>query len=248
MKLMNQERKVMNPITRLNKFLSEGGIASRRKSDELIEQGRVTVNGKTVVELGFKIDEANDDVRLDGEKVHSKSKVYYMLNKPKGTVTTTEDEKGRTTVVELIRSNEKIFPVGRLDYNTTGLLLLTNDGEFTNYLTHPKNKFVREYVVKLSKPLTKEDKLRLEQGIYLDKRKSKFASILFYESKNYNRVIVKTEEGRNHFIKRMFGALGYFVEDLNRVSFGPFKLQNLRVGESKKLSGIEVKKILNMNK
>ena len=235
-------------MIRLNKFLSEGGIASRRKSDELIEQGRVTVNGKTIIELGHRIDETNDDVRLDGEKVNPQKKVYFILNKPKGTVTTTDDEKGRNTVIDLIKTKSKIFPVGRLDYNTTGLLILTNDGEFANHLTHPSHKFVREYEVKLNNPLTLEDKQRLESGVTLDGRKSRFTSIKFREVKSFKKVVVTTEEGRNHFVKRMFRSLGYFVDDLKRISFGPFRLQNLNPGEYYQIGNQEVRKILQMNK
>lgn len=222
-------------MTRLNKYLSECGVASRRKSDELIEQGRVSVNGKTIAEFGFQVDESKDEVKVDGEKIHSRQKVYYLLNKPKGTVTTTDDDKGRKTVVELIQTNEKLFTVGRLDYNTTGLLLLTNDGEFANYLMHPSNRIVREYIVKLDKPLSKEDKLRLEQGIILDHRKSKFSSVNFKEDKTFKRVSVTTVEGRNHFVKRMFRALGYFVQELIRIKYGPFELRDLPTGAYKKI-------------
>ena len=127
-------------LTRLNKYIAESGITSRRKSDELILQGRVTVNNKVIAELGYKIDSEHDNVMVDGEKVNPRRHIYFLLNKPSGVVTTTDDEKKRRTVVDLINVNEKIFPVGRLDYNTTGVLLLTNDGEFSNFLTHPRNK------------------------------------------------------------------------------------------------------------
>ena len=162
---------------RLNKYLAECGVASRRKSDELIAEGRVTVNGNIILELGTKIDTDNDEISIDGEKLKVQSKVYYILNKPKGIITTTSDDKKRKTVVDLIKTNKKIFPVGRLDFNTTGLLLLTNDGEFSNYLTHPINGIEREYEVKLDKELSKQDREKLTKGIYLDRKKKKVTQI-----------------------------------------------------------------------
>jgi len=148
-------------MIRLNKFISDCGISSRRKSEELILQGRVEVNKKVIIDLSFKVDPEKDFVELDGEKITRRKHVYYLLNKPKGVITTSNDEKQRRTVVDLIKSGQgasvprgKIYPVGRLDYNTTGVLILTNDGEFTNLLTHPGNRVPREYEVKLDKMLT----------------------------------------------------------------------------------------------
>ncbi len=180
-------------IVRLNKYISECGIASRRKSDELIYDGRVSVNGNIVLELGTKIDTDTDQISIDGEYLKTRKKVYFLLNKPKGVITSTTDDKKRTTVTDLINTKEKIFPVGRLDFNTTGVLLLTNDGELTNFLTHPKNGFEREYEVLLDKPLELEDRLQLLKGVYIDKRKSVFTKIEFPKknnfitSKSYNR-------------------------------------------------------------
>lgn len=131
---------------RLNKYLSECGIASRRKSEELIKEGRITVNNKTITELFYTVDE-KDIVAFDGEIIRAEKKIYFLLNKPKGYITTTSDEKGRKKVTDLINCKQKIFPVGRLDYDTTGVLLLTNDGDFSNFLTHPKNKIPRVYHV-----------------------------------------------------------------------------------------------------
>ena len=149
-------------IVRLNKYLSECGVASRRKSDLLISEGRVKINGNIVFEMGAKVDTNKDEVLIDGEKLIARKKVYYILNKPKGVITSTSDEKNRTTVVDLIPTKEKIFPVGRLDFNTTGVLILTNDGNFSNHLTHPKNGIEREYEVKIDKPLDREDKEKEE--------------------------------------------------------------------------------------
>ncbi len=229
---------------RLNKFLAEAGIASRRKADELIEQGRVDVNGKTVIKLGTEIDPEKDEIFVDGERVKPARKVYFMLNKPKGTVATTSDERGRPTVVELIKTNQKIFPVGRLDFNTTGLLLLTNDGEFANKLTHPSNKFERVYYAKINYPLKEKDVNRFLKGIFVDGRKSRFTKVEFLHESNRTKVFVGTVEGRNHFVKKMFETLGYKVLELHRESFGNFTLGGLRVGEYRELSKDEIEKTM----
>lgn len=234
-------------ILRLNKYLSDCGIASRRKSDLLIQEGRIKVNGKVVFELGLKIDPVKDEILIDGEKSRTQKKVYYLLNKPKGVITTTDDEKNRTTVIDLIKSREKIFPVGRLDFNTTGLLILTNDGDFANNLTHPSNGIEREYEVKLDKPLSKEHKEELLKGIFLDKRKSKFVKITFPKDNIFFIVRVVTVEGRNHFVKRMFDHFEYNVKELCRIRFGKLTLKNLQRGESRILTEKEIKFLMNKN-
>ena len=137
---------------RINSFLAECGISSRRKSEELIKEGRVSVNDSIIMDLNFRVDD-NDIVAVDGEKIKLQKKLYYILNKPKGVITSVSDDKNRKTVVDLINVNQKIFPVGRLDYDTTGLLFLTNDGEFSQLLSHPKNKALREYEVRLNRDL-----------------------------------------------------------------------------------------------
>jgi 23S rRNA pseudouridine2605 synthase len=228
---------------RLNKFLAESGIASRRKSEEFITEGRITVNNKTVKELSFVVDDEKDIVKVDGEKVKPQKKVYFILNKPKGYITTTDDEKGRKKVTDLIKSNQKIFPVGRLDYDTTGVLLLTNDGDFANFITHPTNHVPRQYSVTLNKPIEEEDKLRLLKGIILDRRKSRFQSIVFFQKNYKDKMKVVVVEGRNHFVKRMFGALGYFVDKLDRESFGGITAKGLPSGAYKKMAFSEVEKI-----
>lgn len=186
---------------RLNKYLSECGIASRRKSEELIKEGRITVNNKTITELFYTVDE-KDIVAFDGEIIRAEKKIYFLLNKPKGYITTTSDEKGRKKVTDLINCKQKIFPVGRLDYDTTGVLLLTNDGDFSNFLTHPKNKIPRVYHVLLDKELELEDKNRLLKGIFLEKRKSKFEAIEQLKKRGFDKISVTTTEGRNHFVKK----------------------------------------------
>ncbi len=226
---------------RLNKFLSECGIASRRKSEEYILQGRVSVNKSVCVDLSVKINPAKDEVRVDGELLKGDDKVYFLLHKPKGTITSTEDDQKRKTVVDLINTNRAIFPVGRLDYNTTGVLILTNDGEFSNHLTHPSNKYPREYIAVLHKPLAEQDKEQLRRNIILDGRKSKFVEIDFPERKKFKVVRVVTEEGRNHFVKRMFSSLGYTVQQLHRKSFAGITADDLLPGKYKKVQLEELK-------
>lgn len=230
-------------LTRINKFIADSGIASRRKAEELILQQRVTVNTKVISSLAFKIDPDKDIVRIDGEKIEIKRNVYYLLNKPKGVISSTHDEKSRRTVVDLIKTKEKIYPVGRLDFNTTGVLLLTNDGDFSNLLTHPKNKVPRKYVVKLDKELVEEDRIKLLRGIIVEKRKGRFKKIKLVNSKDRSNIEIECVEGRNHFVKKMFNALNYNVKKLNRSSFAGIKA-DIPVGMYRKLNESEVQNIV----
>lgn len=229
-------------MIRLNKFIAESGISSRRKAEEYILQGRVTVNNKNVTELGFKVNPDEDEVYLDGEKIKPEQYVYYLLNKPKGVVTTTDDEKNRITVVDLIKSNRKIFPVGRLDYNTTGVLILTNDGNFTNYLTHPKNRISRVYEVQLDRNLEDESKDTLLKGVYIEGEKGIFSDVRFPKVKDRKKIVVTCKEGRNRFVKRMFAALGYTVVALHRLSFAGLEA-DVPPGKFRKLTSAEIKKL-----
>ncbi|MCJ7552899.1 MAG: rRNA pseudouridine synthase [Ignavibacteriaceae bacterium] len=227
---------------RLNKFIAESGISSRRKAEEFILQGRVTVNRKTITELSFKVNPDEDEVFVDGERIKQKQYVYYLLNKPKGVITTTDDEKNRMTVVDLIKTNQKIFPVGRLDYNTTGVLFLTNDGNFSNLLTHPKNKIQRVYEVNLDRNLEDDDKSTLLKGVYIEGEKGVFIKVEFPKIKDRKRLIVTCTEGRNKFVKRMFEALGYTVVLLNRISFAGMNA-DIPLGTYRKLTTLEVKNL-----
>jgi len=230
-------------LKRINKFIADSGITSRRKAEELILQGRVSVNNKLVNELGYRINPDRDEVFIDGERIKTKKNAYYLLNKPKGTISTTNDEKNRKTVVDLIKTKEKIYPVGRLDYNTTGVLLLTNDGDFSNLLTHPKNKVPKVYEVKLDKPLNEIDKKELIKGIFIDRRRSKFVKVTFANPKNRKVVEVESVEGRNHFVKRMFQALGQNVKSLNRKSFAGIK-PDIPLGSYREMNKTEVQKLI----
>ena len=230
-------------LTRINKFIADSGITSRRKAEELILQGRVSVNDSVIVNLGYRIDPDRDKVFIDGERIRTRSNVYYLLNKPRRVISTTSDERNRNTVVDLINTKEKIYPVGRLDYNTTGILLLTNDGEFSNLLTHPKNKVPKKYEVRLDRELDERDKLKLIKGVMIDRKKGRFLNI--NQSNPTERKLVEVEcvEGRNHFVKKMFEALGYNVKKLNRSLFAGLKT-DIPVGKYRELTKKEVQKII----
>jgi 23S rRNA pseudouridine2605 synthase len=239
-----RQKKISRKKMRLNKFIAESGITSRRKAEELIIQSRITVNSRTVTNLAHKIDPQKDEIMLDGEILTIRKHLYYLMNKPAGVVTTTSDEKKRKTVLDLVRTGERIYPVGRLDYNTTGVLFLTNDGDFSQLLTHPGNKIPREYDVKLDKSLNRDDSEKLLKGIYIKGVKGRFIKISKSVKNDFNQVRVKAVEGRNHFVKNMFGALGYKVIALNRVSYAGIRA-DIGKGEYRKLTDKEIKEIKN---
>lgn len=234
-------------MERLQKYLSSCGIASRRKSEELILAGKVKVNGKTVRELGTKVSE-KDEVEVENMEVYRKEKEYYLLYKPEKTICSVSDEKGRTTIVDLIETDEKIFPVGRLDYDTTGLILLTNDGELTNKLTHPKGFVEKTYIAKVSGIVTGKEIHELEEGIELEgvKTKKARAKLKKIDKKNNKSYVELTiTEGRNHQVKNMFAALGHKVLKLKRISYAFFNLEGMKIGEYRRLTAKEVKQLYN---
>lgn len=236
-------------MERLQKYLSECGVASRRKSEELILQGKVKVNGKVVTELGIKVSD-NDDIQVNGVFVKKEEKEYYIMNKPEKVICSVSDDKGRVTVVDLIDTKEKIFPVGRLDYDTTGLLLLTNDGAITNKLTHPSGSIEKTYYVKADGIVNIDDIKQLEKGIMLDgvltkRAKAKLKKIDKRNRKSYVEITIT--EGRNHQVKNMFAAINHKVLKLKRIKYAFFNLEelNLSLGEYRKLTIKEVKKLYN---
>ena len=234
-------------MERLQKYLSFCGIASRRKSEELILAGKVKVNGKVVTELGTKVSE-KDEVEVENMEVYKKEKEYYLLYKPEKTICSVSDEKGRTTIVDLIETDEKIFPVGRLDYDTTGLILLTNDGELTNKLTHPKGFVEKTYIAKVSGIVTGKEIHELEEGIELEgvKTKKARAKLKKIDKKNNKSYVELTiTEGRNHQVKNMFAALGHKVLKLKRISYAFFNLEGMKIGEYRRLTTKEVKQLYN---
>ncbi|MHC1737377.1 MAG: pseudouridine synthase [Ignavibacteriaceae bacterium] len=239
---MNPTEKTQSTQVRLNSYIADCGVTSRRKADELIQQGRVTVNNKTITALGFKVNPEQDKVFVDGERINLQLPVYFLLNKPKGYVSTASDDRGRAAVVDLIKTNVKIYPVGRLDYDTTGVLILTNDGDFSQALAHPSNNIQREYDVKLDRMLTEEDEAKLLKGVFIEGVRGKFVSVL-YPTNNHKSPTVKTTEGRNHFVKNMFKTLGYTVTGLHRRSFGILNVKDMPEGSYRELTIREVQTI-----
>lgn len=234
-------------MERLQKYLSECGIASRRKCEEIILNKKVKVNGKIINELGYKVSN-NDFVTVDDIEVRKKEKEYYILYKPEKVICSVKDDKNRTTVVDLINTTEKIFPVGRLDYDTSGLLILTNDGELANMLTHPSHTIEKKYLAKIEGIITPKDIYMLENGIEIEgvKTKKAKAKIQKIDKKNKKSFVELTiSEGRNHQVKNMFGILGYKVLKLKRTNYDFLTLKNLSIGESRKLTIKEVKKLYN---
>ena len=237
-------------MERLQKYLSACGVASRRKSEELILQGKVKVNGKIITDLGFKVSD-NDEVLYNDVKISKDEKIYYLLYKPEKTICSVHDEKGRITVVDLIENKDKIFPVGRLDYDTSGLLLLTNDGELTNKLTHPKGTVEKTYYAKIDGIITKDEINQIEKGIVLDGVKTKKAKAVIKKiDKNNNKSYVELTitEGRNHQVKNMFMYFNHKVLKLKRIRYAFLDLENLSIGEYRRLTIKEVKQLYNLVK
>jgi 23S rRNA pseudouridine2605 synthase len=226
---------------RLNRFLAMAGIGSRRKNDDLILSGVVKVNGRVVQELGVQVRIGKDKVSVQGELVNLEEKlVYILLNKPKDTITTTSDEKGRTTVMKYVRVKERIFPIGRLDRNTTGVLLFTNDGDLANALIHPKFEIEKMYRVTLERQVTDEDLKKLRKGIYLEDGPAKASTAEMIDGSKRKKVLLTLREGRNREVRRMFEALGYDVRQLDRVSFAGLTPLGLPRGASRYLTHSEV--------
>ncbi len=236
-----QNRKDNQENFRLNKFLSQSGVASRRTSDELITQGRVQVNGQVVKQLGVRIDPNKDKVTVDGQPVRlPESYAYVLLNKPKDTITTVKDEQGRHTVMDLVPLAGRLYPVGRLDRNSTGVLLLTNDGELAHRLMHPRSGVEKAYYVRLNKPLHENDRKKLLRGVRIDRRPARAEEVTIIEKSKRIEVGVVLHEGRNRQIRKMFEALAYEVKALDRVAYGGITCQGLNRGAWRYLSKKEV--------
>lgn len=237
-------------MERLQKVIAASGLTSRRKAEELIKQGKVQVNGQVVTELGIKVN-TNDEIIVDNKILEKESKEYYLLNKPRGVITSTSDDKGRKIVTEYINTGARIFPVGRLDYDTTGVLLLTNDGEFANILTHPKNNIEKVYLAKLEGIIKKEQIDELKKGVLLDNVLVKASRVKLKKvNKESNSCMVEItiHEGKNHQVKRMFESVGYRVDKLTRKRLDIFTTENLNSGEYRKLTPKEVQIIYSYKK
>lgn len=232
-------------MERLQKVIANYGYCSRRKAEELIKNKKVYVNGKLITEMGVKVS-LNDDIVVNNIHLKQQKKVYYLLNKPRGIICSAHDDKGRKTVVDLIKTNLRIYPIGRLDYDTTGLILLTNDGELSQKLMHPKNNIEKLYVAKLNKIIRMEDYYKIKKGLEIEGRKV-FPTKLKIRSKDKEKdtciIDIGIIEGRNHIVKKIFLSLGYDVVKLKRESYDFLTLGNLKSGEYRELSVKEVHKL-----
>lgn len=232
---------------RINKYLAECGVASRRRSDDLVKDGCVTVNGK-VATVGSEVGEG-DAIAVNGVLIKKpQKKVVYLLNKPKGYVTTVKDDKDRPTVMKLLPETEyRLFPVGRLDYDTEGMLLLTNDGELAFRLTHPKNEIPKTYLVKVEGRVSDEMLAKLRQGVEIDGVKTQKANVKPVESdKNHTKLHVTITEGKNRQVRKMFEAVGKEVVFLKRIKIGDLTLRGMDRGTCRKLSEEEVEYLRNL--
>lgn len=240
----------MDDRVRLQKFLASAGLASRRRCEELIAEGRVKVNGAVVTRLGTRVDPSADVIEVDGKRLlPAPEKFYVMLNKPKGYVTTARDELGRRTVLDLVSGlKSRLFPVGRLDMETEGLLILTNDGEFANLLMHPRHEVWKTYVAVVRGHISKEAVNALRRGIVLEDGPTAPAKVRLLKSDDRSVVELSIREGRKRQVRRMFAALGYGVEDLKRISYGPIRLGDLPKGRWRLLSKAEVEKLMALAK
>lgn len=233
---------------RINKYIAHAGVASRRKAEELIKNGHVTINGTVVDNLATQV-KASDRVEIDGSPIYNEEKVYYLLNKPRGVISSVSDEKRRKTVVDLLPEvRERIYPVGRLDWDTSGLLILTNDGDFTDKMIHPRNEIDKVYLARVKGIATKENLRPLTRGVMVDGRKTKPAHyhiVKVDKEKNRSVVELTIHEGRNHQVKKMFEEVGLLVDKLSRIRFGTLDLAGLRPGEFRKLSKKEISQLHN---
>ncbi|MGY0394219.1 pseudouridine synthase [Fusobacterium sp.] len=227
---------------RINKYLASLGVGSRREIDRLIEEGKIKVNGE-IISAGIKVTE-EDEIEVKGKKIEKtgEKKVYYMLNKPLEILSSAKDDRGRKTVVDLIRCKERIFPIGRLDYNTTGLILLTNDGELFNRVIHPRSEIYKEYYVKVLGEIKESSIKKLENGVELEDGKTLPAYVkVLSKERGKSELLISIREGRNRQVRRMLDAVNHPVVILRRERIGKLALGKLRVGEYRELTAEEVK-------
>jgi len=235
-------------MERLQKVIANSGYTSRRKAEELIQKGKVKVNGKIITELGIKIKE-NDYIEIENKPLKQEKKEYYLLYKPEHSISSVKDEHSRLTIRDLIPTKVRIYPIGRLDYDTTGLILLTNDGELTNILSHPKNEVEKTYIAKVNGILTGEEYKKLKNGINIDGRitiprrvKLKNKNV----NKNFSKIEITIVEGRNHIVKKLFQAINHPVLELKRETYAFLNLNGLKKGEARKLTTKEIKKLYSL--
>lgn len=233
-------------MERLQKVIAQAGITSRRKAEQLITEGKVLVNGKKITELGTKVDAQQDEVVVNGVPINKEEPVYFLLYKPSGVISSVTDEFDRKVVTSYIPAEQRIFPIGRLDFDTSGLLLLTNDGEFANLLMHPKYKIKKTYIAKVEGTPLRENLKKLEKGITLEDGKTSPAQVKVKKTdKNKNTSILEItiHEGKNRQVRRMLEAIGHQVIKLKRENYGFLHLRGLNAGEYRELKPHEVKQL-----
>ncbi len=229
---------------RINRYLSMCGVTSRRKAEVLVLDGKVRVNDRIVTDLSTKVDPAHDRVFVDGKQaVRVHEYVYLVLNKPKDTITTVSDERGRTTVMSLVRSKQRVFPIGRLDRNTTGVLLFTNDGAFAHGLMHPRREVPKAYHVTCDKAVSRDDLARLKRGLVLEDGPATPSDLLVVPGGKGKQIGIVIHEGRNRQVRRMFEKLGYEVAKLDRVAYGPVTREALPRGAMRSLTHAELRQL-----
>ena len=240
-------------MVRLQKAIADSGFCSRRKAEEYIVKGKVFVNGERITELGSKV-EGNEEIIVDGNAISKQDKEYYILYKPRGVISSTKDDKGRKTVVDFFSSNKRLYPVGRLDYDTTGIILLTNDGEFANMIMHPRSHLEKIYELSIKGLITGPTLNKLEKGVYLEGVKTLPCKIKVVDKDTEHKTTmlkIKLVEGKNRQVKKMFESVGHPVKRLHRVSIGGINLKGLTPGRYRILKPQEVKdlkKLVNTDK
>ena len=234
----------------LNKFMAHSGISGRREAAEIVKEGKVKVNNAVVTEPGFKVS-AKDEIRVNGKKIFlAKNLVYILLNKPKDFLTTTDDPQGRKTVLDIVgkATPERIYPVGRLDRNTSGVLLLTNDGELSQKLTHPSNNIKKVYAITLNRPLEKKDFDKILKGVMLEDGMANVDALAYADIQDKTILGIEIHSGRNRIVRRIFEALGYDVKSLDRVIFAGLTKKNVERGKWRFLSEKEVRDLKHFGK
>ena len=235
-------------MERLQKIIANSGYTSRRKAEILILEGKVEVNGKIIKELGYKVNQ-NDTIKIENNYLKKPEKEYYLLYKPERTITSVKDELGRITVIDLVPSKSRIYPIGRLDYDTTGILILTNDGELTNILTHPSFEVEKTYLAKVEGILSGDEFTKLKKGIVIEGRKlipKRIKLRLKNKEKNFSKIEITIVEGRNHIVKKPFATINHPVIELKRETYAFLNLEGLKKGEFRKLSFKEIKKLYSL--
>jgi pseudouridine synthase len=232
---------------RINRFLAMSGVSSRRKAEELVLNGKVAVNGQRVSDLATTVDPSSDRITVQGKPVTPAQRhIYIVLNKPRDTITTMSDERGRKTVMGLVRTRGRVFPIGRLDRNTTGVLLFTNDGKFANRLMHPRHEVPKSYKVTCDRTVTRLHLEKLRSGVPLGGKKTAPAEVLVLPGGGGKVIGIVLHEGRNRQVRRMFEALGYEIGKLDRVAYGPVTKEGIARGGTRRLTRGEVRALKDM--